>query len=217
MKTKIQGTVTIEFITDKIGDVSEYKIKNSVSPDIDTAAIHLFKMLLWNSATSDGIPVIGKTDIDIKYNVKNYLKISRKRGYNHIQAPHDKIDTSYIIYNLSQIKTLPKPILPNGNKYLQSYIYSNLNYPDAASKLGLEGDVELMFIIETNGLTSNIETIKYLGGGCTEEAIRILETINWYPALIDDIAVRSKYNMKISFKKGDAKDSHIPNQSGSGI
>lgn len=217
IKSKTQGTVIIEFSTDKMGNVTNYSIIQKVSRTIDSAAVSLFRMVLWEPTIVDGKPSKGKSEIDIKYNLKSFNKLTKRRGYVHIEFPYTPIDTSVIIYSLKQLDTPPVATLEKRYRSLGEYIYNNISYPEAASKLALEGDVELMFIIETNGLPSNIVATKHLGGGCTEEAIRIVETINWLPGIIDSTAVRTKYNMKIVFKKGESKDTHIPNQQGSGI
>ncbi len=217
LKSKTQGTVKIEFTTDKTGTVTDYNIVQNVSKAIDSSALSLFRLIIWDPATSDGKPVAGKSDFEIKYNTKSFEKLAKRRGYKHIKQIHNPFDTSYTIYNIKQVTELPYPLLPKGYKTLPDYIYSQLVYPEAAMKLGLAGEVELMFIIETNGLPSNIITKKHLGGGCTEEAIRILEGIKWYPGLLNDSAVRTSYNLTIGFKQGENKDDHIPNQQGTGI
>ncbi|MFK5854654.1 MAG: energy transducer TonB [Bacteroidota bacterium] len=214
---KIQGTVVIEFTVDPLGNVTNYSISQHVSDAIDSVAIVIFKLVLWKPATSYGKQVKGTAEFEIKYNVKSYNKIVKRRGYNHITPPNYTIDNTGKMYSLKQLDTIPHAILPSGTKSVSSYIYKNLTYPDAAAKLALSGKVELSFIIETNGLPSNIIVTKHLGGGCTEEAIRIIETIKWQPGVLNNQAVRTQYAIPINFKKGDGRDGHIPNQQGSGI
>jgi|FLOH01.1.fsa_nt_gi periplasmic protein TonB len=212
-----QGTVVIGFTTDKDGKVVDYHISKSVSQKLDSSAISIFKLILWNSATSYGINVIGTSDFELKYNVKSFQKISKRRGYKHILIPFNPVDTSGIIYTLKQVDTVPKAILEPETRSLSEMIYNKLTYPDAAFKLGLVGEVKLSFIIETNGLPSNIIPLKHLGGGCTEEATKIIESIRWTPAIFNGKAVRTYYNISVHFKKDDKRDDHIPNQQGSGI
>ncbi len=214
---KVQGTVTINFTVDNKGNILNYKVVNSVSNSLDSACISIFKLILWNPATSLGKPVAGESEFAIKYNIKNFNKTSKKRGYKHITPPYIPIDNSGKIYSLNQLDTLPKAILPTDVSSFSEFIYTNLVYPDAAAKLALSGKVELSFIIETNGLPSNIIPLKYLGGGCTEEAIRITESIIWKPGILNQEAVRSKFILSINFQKDENQDRHIPNQQGSGI
>jgi TonB family protein len=217
LKQKQQGVVTIEFNADLEGNITNYSISNSVSKELDSAAISIFKLILWKPATSIGKPIAGTSEFQIKYNIKSFNKNAKKRGYFHIPAPTYGSDTSLKIYQFKQLDTFPKVILTSNASSIQQYIYNNLTYPDAASKLALSGAVEISFIIETNGLPSNITPISYLGGGCTEEAIRIIESINWQPGILKNKSVRSYHTITISFQKNENRDGHIPNQQGSGI
>lgn len=217
LKNKTQGVVSIKFTTDDNGNVTEYHIAKSVSCEIDSSAISLFKLVLWKPATSLGKPVIGNSEFKIKYNIKNFKSIVKRRGYKHITMPFSPVDTSNKIYRLKQLDTIPIAILNPGVKSLSQYIYNNLTYPEAALKLGISGEVSLIFIIEVNGLPSNIISEEYLGGGCTEEAIRLVESIRWHPAVEKNKAVRSYYKLHISFKKNKNREKRIPNQQGSGI
>jgi len=212
-----QGTVVIDFTTDQTGKVINYSIKKSISVKLDSSAISIFKLILWKPARMYGKPVSGSSNFELKYNIKSFRKLSRRRGYEHIILPFEPVDISGNIYTLKQVDTIPQAILDPGSKSVSEFIYSKLTYPDAAAKLGLEGEVELSFIIETNGLPSNIITLKYLGGGCTEEATKIIETIRWVPGKVEGKAVRTLYNISVHFKKNEKRDRHIPNQSGSGM
>ncbi|NQU32503.1 MAG: energy transducer TonB, partial [Bacteroidetes bacterium] len=168
-------------------------------------------------ALANGKPTTGTSEFEIKYNPKTFLKLTKRRGYKHIVLPHTPVDSSGIIYTPKQTNAPPTPILDPQYSSILDFIYSKLKYPEAASKLGLTGDVEIMFVVETNGLPSNIVAIRTLGGGCTEEAVGIIETMKWYPGIINNEAVRTSYNITITFKKSDGKDGHIPNQQGTGI
>jgi len=217
LQQKAQGTVSIQFTTNNQGIVTQYNISKRVSNEIDSAAISIFKLILWSPATSIGKPISGTSEFQIKYNIKSFKKNAKRRGYIHIPHPTTHTDTSGIIYKISQLDTIPEALLTPSTLSLRQYIYNNLTYPDAASKLALSGKVEISFIIETNGLPSNIIPISYLGGGCTEEAIRIIESIKWNPGIYNNKAVRTYNTITISFQKNENRDGYIPNQQGSGI
>ncbi|MBT6016554.1 MAG: hypothetical protein HN593_10205 [Lentimicrobiaceae bacterium] len=217
LNNNISGNVIIDFETDKSGKVISCLVMQNVSRGIDSAAISLFKQVIWSPATYELKPVKGKASFELKYNKKTFDKLSKRRGYYHIIPPYLPLDTSYKIYNIKQLDTVPKPILEGSKQTLSNFIYSNLNYPEAAIKVGIEGEVVLEFIIEKNGLSSNIVATKYLGGGCTEEAMRIINLITWYPGILNGNAIRSKRNISIKFQKSQNRDGFIPNQQGSGI
>ena len=217
LSKNISGNVIIDFETDKSGNITSYSVIQNVSHGIDSAAISLFRQIIWLPATYELKPVKGKASFELSYSKKIFDKLTKRRGYGHIIPPYIPMDTSYKIYKTKEIDMVPKPILEGSSKTLNSFIYNNLKYPESAIKVGIEGEVQLEFVIEKNGLPSNIVANKHLGGGCTEEAIRIISLINWYPGILNGYAVRSEKNISIKFQKSQNRDGFIPNQQGSGI
>lgn len=77
-----------------------------------------------------------------------------------------------------------------------------LRYPQDAQSKGIEGKVILRLIINKVGKLEDIEILKELGGGCTEEAIRIAKEFlsEWVPAMHDGVSVKSQYFLPIRFR-----------------
>jgi len=216
-ENKTEGNVEINFHIDEKGIISKRWLTKKVSPEIDNAALHLFDLILWNPASEYGIPVESTGEFLIQYNLKKYAKYVKARGYDVIDLGNARVDTSYIIYQINQLQERPKPLLSNEYKTLEVLVYNEMSYPEEARKLGIKGDVKLSFIIEVNGLPSNIFVEKTVGGGCCEESIRILELLKWNPGIKDDIYVRTKYELTIHFTPPEDRNIHIPNQSNSGL
>ena len=88
-----------------------------------------------------------------------------------------------------------------GNEARLKFIYEHLIYPQEAKEKGIEGVVIVKFKVDTNGIISNIETIKGIGGGCDQESERIVSIMpNWEPAkLSNGKAVEAWMNMPIKF------------------
>lgn len=216
-KNNIEGTVIIDFSTDTKGDVTRYSISKKVSPCLDSTAISLFRKILWLPATNYGKPISYNSEFSIKFKKKQMDKIAKRRGYFHIALPEYPIDTSYKIYDIKKLDTIPQAIIPDNSQSILQYIYKTLIYPEAAYRLSLKGDVQLSFIIEANGLISNLLPTKTLGGGCTEEAIKKIKLIKWKPGVYHKKSVRTNYIINIHFNKTENRDNYIPNQQGSGI
>ncbi len=66
------------------------------------------------------------------------------------------------------------PEYPGGMDEFYQYIASEIKYPENARKEGIEGRVYVQFIVEKDGSVSGIKTIRGIGGGCDEEAERVL-------------------------------------------
>ncbi|NEU09424.1 TonB family protein [Flavihumibacter sp. R14] len=92
------------------------------------------------------------------------------------------------------------PDFPGGQKAFYKYIGRNLRYPMLARETGISGRVIVSFIIEKSGELSNIQVIRGIGGGCDEEAIRVLKNSPaWAPGIQNGQSVRVAYTMPLSF------------------
>ncbi|MGD1839823.1 MAG: energy transducer TonB [Thermonemataceae bacterium] len=93
----------------------------------------------------------------------------------------------------------PEPI--GGLKAFYEYIESNLQYPEEAKQLKLQGRVMVKFVVETDGKISEVSVMKGIGGGCDEEAVRLIQKApNWIPGRKDGKPVRVEVVRPITFK-----------------
>jgi len=93
------------------------------------------------------------------------------------------------------------PQYPGGYEALIEYLNSNLTYPKEARQQGLQGKVVISFIIEENGEVSSVTIVHGIGGGCDEEAVRVIELMPaWQPAYKESNPVRILFNMPITFR-----------------
>ncbi len=93
------------------------------------------------------------------------------------------------------------PRYPGGDESRLYYLRKNTRYPDAAIKSGVQGVVMVVFIIELDGSLSNIEISKGIGGGCDEEAVRVVKGMpKWEPAKRAGRPVRLMVRMPIVFR-----------------
>jgi protein TonB len=61
---------------------------------------------------------------------------------------------------------------------LLKFVYGNLQYPAEAKAKGIEGIVVVTFVVEPNGSVSDAKVVRDIGGGCGEEAVRIVNLMN---------------------------------------
>lgn len=88
------------------------------------------------------------------------------------------------------------------------YIYQNITYPEAAVKKGIEGTAVVRFTVSETGKIENAQVLRPLGGGCDEEAKRVVESMpDWIPARQKGENVAVFFNLPIKFKlEPQAKD-----------
>lgn len=93
-----------------------------------------------------------------------------------------------------------EPEFPGGMEALYKYLASNIKYPVAAKEQKIQGHVIVNFVIEKDGSVSNIKLLRDIGGGCGEEAIRVVQAMpKWKPARLRGKRVRAQFNLPINF------------------
>ncbi len=93
------------------------------------------------------------------------------------------------------------PEFPGGNDSLYAYIGRNIKYPEAAKKEKIQGRVFVTFVIEKDGQVSSAKILRDIGGGCGEEAIRVVKNMpKWKPGTQRGNPVRVQFNLPIMFQ-----------------
>src|SRR5690554_385490 len=97
------------------------------------------------------------------------------------------------------VETMPTP--PGGMEGWNKYLSNNLKYPTQARRMGIEGTVYVVFVVNTDGSIQDVEILRGIGGGCDEEAMRVVKSApNWEPGKQRGKAVRVKMRLPIRFK-----------------
>lgn len=94
---------------------------------------------------------------------------------------------------------------------LLEFIAKHIVYPQDAVKHGIEGTVVVQFVVGKNGVVKDEHVIRDIGGGCGQEAQRIVahmreENIQWIPGKKDGEAVNVQYNLPVLFRFETRKD-----------
>lgn len=79
-------------------------------------------------------------------------------------------------------------------------IYKKITYPEKARLAGIEGTVIVRFIVNKKGEVTNAEVIRGIGGGCDEEALRVVKQITFKPARQRERLVKVKMSIPIKFQ-----------------
>ena len=93
------------------------------------------------------------------------------------------------------------PDFPGGVAKLSEYLQKNIKYPQMARESGIQGRVFVNFVVEPDGSVSNVKVLRSLGGGCDEEAMRVVKSMpKWKPGKQRGKAVRVSYILPVNFK-----------------
>jgi TonB family protein len=84
-----------------------------------------------------------------------------------------------------------------------NYIAKNVKYPPVARENGIEGRVYVTFVVDKLGNIKDARILKGIGGGCDEEALRVINLMpQWIPGKQDGVPVQVQYNLPINFALG---------------
>ena len=93
------------------------------------------------------------------------------------------------------------PEFPGGMEAFYKYLAENIHYPEQAKKEQLQGRVFVTFVVEKDGSISDAKVLRGIGGGCDEEALRVVNAMpKWTPGKMRGEVVRVNYNLPITFR-----------------
>ena len=93
------------------------------------------------------------------------------------------------------------PEFPGGPAKLLEYVQKNLKYPMMARESDIQGKVFVGFVVEKDGSVSNVKVLRGIGGGCDEEAVRVVQSLpKFKPGKQRGNPVRVAYTLPIVFK-----------------
>ncbi|MDE5996676.1 MAG: energy transducer TonB [Muribaculaceae bacterium] len=105
-------------------------------------------------------------------------------GAAFAQVPSDTIPASF----------------PGGEKALASYIDKNLKYPQPSISNGIEGVVNVKFLVKVDGALDNLAIVRLVDPDLEAEAIRLVKAMPaWNPATVSGTPVESESNVQITF------------------
>ncbi len=93
------------------------------------------------------------------------------------------------------------PAFPGGEAALRRFLSRQLRYPTEASRNKVQGTVYLRFVINEAGEVEEPEVMRGIGGGCDEEALRVLAQMPpWIPGEVAGVKVPVFATLAINFR-----------------
>lgn len=183
----VEGRVYVQFIVTKDGTVSDARVLRGLHKGLDKEALETIKQARFTPGRQRGQNV----------RVQMSLPITFKLSDVEMPEPPEestKGDKGNVFMAVEEM-----PQLKGGLAQLQQKI----NYPDMAKKAGIEGRVVVKFIVEKDGSVSNAKVLRGIGGGCDEEALRIVKQAKFKPGRHGGKPVRVQYSLPIPFQLRD--------------
>ena len=118
---------------------------------------------------------------------------------NEYMVPENEVEEEEEAEVFTIVDEMPQ--FPGGESKLMEYVSKNINYPQIARESGIQGRVFVGFVVEPDGSISNVKLLRGIGGGCDEEALRVVNSLpKWKPGKNRGKAVRVSYQIPVFFK-----------------
>ncbi len=146
--------------------------------------------------TTDSVETTMATQDDLS--TKPNLEVPAEEEIK-VEEPKEKV--------IEQVEVAPvftiveeMPAFNGGETELYKYLHDNTKYPEEAKELGIQGRVFVTFVVETDGSITDIKVVRGIGGGCDEEAVRVVKSMpRWTPGKQRGVPVRVQFNLPIKF------------------
>ncbi|MEQ9426569.1 MAG: energy transducer TonB [Cyclobacteriaceae bacterium] len=113
------------------------------------------------------------------------------------EAPEEEVADE--IFTIVEDQPEPK----GGMGAFYQYVSKNLNYPNQARRMGIEGKVFVQFVVDKDGTLRDVQAVKGIGAGCDEEAVRVISGApKWKPGKQRGKPVKVRMILPITFKLG---------------
>ncbi len=185
-----QGRVTVQFVVEKDGSISNVSTLRGVEPDLDKEAIRVIsEMPKWKPAMQRG------ETVRVRYTVPVMFRLDNKAEEVVVvsKTQENKSDAYEVVEQM--------PEFPGGFAEMMKYLANNIKYPSEAHKNGTQGRVTVQAIIDTEGRVTNTRVIKGADPYLDAEAIRVVSSMpKWSPGMQDGKPVNVKFTIPVMFR-----------------
>lgn len=129
--------------------------------------------------------------------VNGLVYVAVKKSGAHFDMLSDKTKMEGELFTV--VEDLPQ--FKGGTDAFYQSVINEIRYPKAARESGIEGQVVVQFIVEKDGTLSNVQAVQGIGGGCDEEAVRVISGLPAFqPGSQRGKRVRVRMQMPVTFK-----------------
>lgn len=97
-----------------------------------------------------------------------------------------------------------QPDFPGGNEARFNYLLENVFYTKHAKDNEIQGTVYVTFVVEKDGIVTNVKTLKSPHPILSKESMRVVRAMpKWSPGMQNGKKVRTQFNMPLRFILAD--------------
>ena len=104
-------------------------------------------------------------------------------------------------YSPYEVDKAPEFFKGDERNFLEEWVYVYLRYPQVAIDMGIQGIVNVEFVVEADGTVTNVKVTRSVDEDLDREAVRVVSASpKWRPAIKNGEKVRVKYSLPIEFR-----------------
>ena len=93
------------------------------------------------------------------------------------------------------------PEFPGGQAEMMKYVQKNVQYPPMARENDIQGTVAVRFVVDKDGSIGDVEVLRGIGGGCDQEAVRVIKSMPpWKAGKQNGQPVKVYFTLPVKFK-----------------
>lgn len=172
-ETGTEGRVSVEFVVEKDGSLSDINIVESATPSLDAEALRIINaMPAWEPAKdAEGNAIRLRVILPIAF----------------------QLDSAPTLDDVDEIAQFP------GSIY--KWLSENISYPEQAEQEKVEGRVLVRFIITEEGNVTDANVLHPVNPLLDAEALRVVNAMpQWQPAQKDGKPVKMTFTLPIQFQ-----------------
>lgn len=193
----IQGRVTVVFVVDKDGSITNVKTLRGVDAELDKEAIRVISsMPKWIPGMQKGKAVKVRYTVPVMFRLPNKPVEGKVNEIvvKGVAKPSDNV-TGDVYEAVEQM-----PEFPGGMAGLMQYITKNLRYPEEAKVKGIQGRVTVRVVVNTEGKVTNAEVLRGVDPALDAEALRVASSLpDWKPGMKDGKPVNVRFIFPVNF------------------
>jgi TonB family protein len=210
----ISGRVTVQFVVNADGSVSDAVVLNGVSPGLNSEAIRVIESSPpWTPGRQRGKTVAVKFILPVNFTINEQKMIGStpdtnsgkevdiishaKPGKTIVPKPATRPAEEEIFYIVEEM-----PRFNNGDAATEfrKYIVENLQYPQEEAAMGIGGRIIVQFRVSSDGSVKDAIVVKGVSPGLDKEALRVVESSPaWTPGKQRGQAVNVLFTFPVNF------------------
>ncbi|SMD45194.1 TonB family C-terminal domain-containing protein [Aquiflexum balticum DSM 16537] len=197
------GVIEIEFVVSKEGEIQNPIVKRSYGGGLDDQlleAVQKESVNKWIAAKSNEKPVDMVMTASFAFYGSAMSATDSHQFFN--PSPTPALNSNFVVTENTVFDVVEKaPEFEGGMKAWNEWIKSNIQYPNTAKQMGVEGTVYVVFVINKDGTVDQPEILRGIGAGCDEEVLRLIsEMPDWIPGEQRGQKVNVRMRLPVRFK-----------------